>query len=299
MVGGGFDRAREAVETFVEERFREGDLAGVVAGDKMVGGRLTSVREEILSYVRQVKPRGESRVRMIEMTRELPRFLEEEEVLRVARNEAEPVQRAANRACNDDNTICEWAVEAVRSKALRLASSIQKETQETLTTVNGLASGLARVPGPKTIVFLSNGFAAFGLETSLRHVVGQTARAGARVYAIDVRGLNRSGGAIIDSPTFADTAGGSAGFDALADGVNSLAVDTGGLMIRNENNIGRALGEIADDAGTYYVLGYQPTDTNFDGKYRKIEIRVKGDDVRVRARQGYLALDPSQMTVPR
>jgi VWFA-related protein len=69
-------------------------------------------------------------------------------------------------------------------------------------------------------------------------------------------------------------------------------------MIRNENNVGRALDTIAVDSGTYYVLGYQPANTTFDGKYRKIEIRVKRPGVKVRARQGYLALEPSKMLVP-
>ena len=295
--GGGFDRARKAVEDFVRDRFREGDLAGVVAGDKMVGGRLTSVRAEILSNVSQVKPRGENRARLIDMTREWPRFIDEEEVLRVARSEPEPLGRATQRACSDDSTACDVAEQAVRGKASRLGSFIQKETLETMQTVNGLASGLARVPGPKTIVLLSNGFPAFGVETSLRTLVGQTARAGARVYAIDVRGLNRDGGAILDSPTFTDLSG-PPRFDVLTDSVNSLAVDTGGLMIRNENNIGRALAHVAADAGTYYVIGYQPANTTFDGKYRRVEVRVKQPNLKVRARQGYLALDPSKMTVP-
>jgi VWFA-related protein len=296
--GGGFDRARKAVETFVAERFREGDLAGVVADGKMIGGRLTSLRPEILSYVRQVKPRTDSRNRSIEMSREWPRFRNEEEVLQVARRIDEVTQRVVTRACSEDPDACQMADSMVDQKAARLASTIQKESFETFNTINGLAAGLARVPGPKSIVFLSNGFASFGLETTVRNVVGQAARAGARVYAIDVRGLDRGGGAILDAVTIDDAAGGPPVFDALADGVNSLAVDTGGLMIRNENNIGRALGEIAEDAGTYYVLGYQPANTNFDGKYRKIEIKVKRPDLRVRARQGYLALDPSKMTVP-
>jgi tetratricopeptide (TPR) repeat protein len=70
-------------------------------------------------------------------------------------------------------------------------------------------------------------------------------------------------------------------------------------MIRNENNIGRALGQIAEDAGRYYVLAYQPANANFDGKYRPIQVRVKREGVRVRARRGYLALPPARMTVPK
>ena len=77
-----------------------------------------------------------------------------------------------------------------------------------MTSINALASGLARIPGPKTVVFLSDGFVTQQVETTLRSVVGQTARAGARVYAIDVRGLNRVGNAgIIDQAQVNDEAG--------------------------------------------------------------------------------------------
>ena len=297
--GGGFDRARTAAETFVREQLPPGDMAGVLAGDKMIGGRLTSNRAELLSYVRQVKPRGESRARTIELTREWPRFRNEEEALEVARRINEVTQRVVTRACSDDPDACMMADSMVDQKAARLAAGIQQQSHETFAALNGLATGLARVPGPKTVVFLSNGFPTFGLENTLRTVVGQTARSGARVYAIDVRGLNRGGmGDRLDAATFDDAVGGPPAFDALENGVNSLAVDTGGMMIRNENNIGRALTQIAADAGTYYVIGYQPSNTAFDGKYRKIEIRVRRPGLTVRARQGYLALEPSKMLVP-
>jgi Ca-activated chloride channel homolog len=70
------------------------------------------------------------------------------------------------------------------------------------------------------------------------------------------------------------------------------------MMIRNENNIGRALDTIAADTGQYYVLAYQPANANFDGKYRPIEVRVKRPGVNVRARRGYLALEPTKMLLP-
>ena len=297
--GSGFSRAREAVEEFIMKRFREGDLAGVVAGGTMVNGRLTSVRNELISSVKSVKPDTDQRNLMIEMTREWPRFRDEEEALQVARNNRQAVQAATTRACGDDPSACQMADSAVRNKAQRIAALVQKATFDTFNAINALASGLARIPGPKTVVFLSDGFNTSGVETALRTAVGQTARAGARVYAIDVRGLNRgSQRNMMDAAAADDAAGGTPQIDGLADGVNSLAIDTGGMMIRNENNIGRALDTIASDTGTYYVLGYQPANTAFDGKYRKIEIRVKRPGLRVRARQGYLALEPANMLVP-
>jgi VWFA-related protein len=297
--GGGFDRARKAVEDFVRDRFREGDVGGVLAGDKMVNNRLTSVRQELLDAVKQVKPRNDTRTRYIELTREWPRLMNEEEALRIARGERQWMQPAIARACAEEPEQCPVADSAVQQKAQRLSGEIQRASMTTLTSLNGLASGLARIPGPKSVVFLSDGFVAQEVETTLRSVVGQTARAGARVYAIDVRGLDRAGQRnLIDQSQVDDPAGAVIRTDSVADGPNSVAVDTGGLMIRNENNIGRALDRIAEDAGRYYVLAYQPSNANFDGKYRPIQVRVKREGLRVRARRGYLALPPSRMLTP-
>lgn len=297
--GGGFDRARKAVEDFISARFKDGDLAGILAGDKMLNNRLTSVRQELLDAVKQVKPRSDARTRFVELTREWPRLLNEEEALRIGRGEREPLQFAVTRACGDDPEQCPIAESAVRQKGAKMGAEIQRASLETLSTINGLASGLARVPGPKTVVFLSDGFVAQEVESTLRSVVGQATRAGARFYAIDVRGLNRVGGAgIIDQFQVEDSAGPVTKFDGLADGPNSLAVDTGGLMIRNENNIGRALERVAEDSSRYYVLAYQPSNSIFDGRYRPIQVRVKRDGVRVRARRGYLALPPSRLLIP-
>lgn len=296
--GGGFDRARAAAAAFIRDRFRDGDLAGVVAGSSLVNNRLTTVREELVAAVHGVKPRADSRNRQIELTREWPRLLNEHEAAEIVRNRKDAIDRAVMRAIQDDPA--EPDPEGrVRHKAQRLMLDIRRATLETLNALNGLASGLARMAGPKTIVFLSDGFSISGVDTTLRGVVGQAARAGARVYAIDVRGLNRGRGAgIIDQELVDNELGGPPSFDAQADGPNSLAVDTGGMMIRNENNIGRALDTIAADANRYYVIGYQPANTAFDGKYRQIDVRVKREGVRVRARRGYLALEPSKMLTP-
>src|SRR5918993_1299287 len=299
--GGGYDGARKAVEDFIRDRFQEGDLGGILAGDKMINNRLTSVRQELLDAVKQVKPISDARSRFTELTREWPRLLDEEEAVRIARNEREPLQRAVGRACSDDPDACRLAPAdmQVRAKAQRMQQMIHLASGQTMTALNGLASGLAKMPGPKTVVFLSDGFVTMDVETTLRTVVGQAGRAGARIYAIDVRGLNRGGNAgIIDQKQVEDSFGPTTKFDSVADGPNSLAVDTGGLMIRNENNIGRALETIAADANRYYVLGFQPVNTTWDGKFRAVQVRVKRDGVRVRARKGYLAIEPARMTPP-
>ena len=40
---------------------------------------------------------------------------------------------------------------------------------------------------------------------------------------------------------------------------------------------------------TYYLLGYQPTNTAQDAKFRKVSVKVKRGKYTVRARSGYTA----------
>lgn len=299
--GSGFERSRDAVRAFIKSQFRDGDLGGVVAGSRMVNNRLTSIRAELEDAVGTVKPLADQRSRMVEMTREWPRLRDESEVLAIAREDREAIQRATIRACTDDPSACQGTAAdmMVRDKARRLAGDIQRASRDTLSAMTALAGGLARIPGPKTIVLLSSGFVVPEVESTLRATVGQATRAGARIYAIDARGLNRGTSADLgDRPAADSTVSAPARFDIGLDGPNSLAVDTGGIFIQNENNIGRALSQIADDANRYYVLGYQPDNLTLDGQYRPIEVRVKRPGVTVRARRGYLALPASQLLTP-
>jgi VWFA-related protein len=158
--GGGFDRARKAVDEFIRDRFKDGDLAGILAGDRMINNRLTSVKHELLEAVTQVKPRTGNRTRLLELTREWPRLLDFEEAIRIARNEVDVVTRAVSRACADDPDVCKRGdPEAmVRAKAVRIQQDVHQAANQTLAALNGLASGLAKVPGPKTVVLLSDGF---------------------------------------------------------------------------------------------------------------------------------------------
>jgi Tfp pilus assembly protein PilF len=188
----------------------------------------------------------------------------------------------------------------VLEKARRLNSQTQLASLKTLSAAEALASGLARMPGSKTVVFFSEGFFLNDQVAALRHAVGMAARAGARFYSIDARGLNKGSASseIMDQAVVSDGYGAQQTFDTHADGINSLAVDTGGFAIRNENNFGRALDEIQQDSGTYYVVSYTPSNTMFDGKYRAIDVGVDRPGVKVRARRGYLAVEPALLLRP-
>lgn len=46
---------------------------------------------------------------------------------------------------------------------------------------------------------------------------------------------------------------------------------------------------IVEELGTQYTLGYQPSDTKKDGKWRSIEVRVARPNLNIRTRKGYNA----------
>ena len=115
-------------------------------------------------------------------------------------------------------------------------------------------------------------------------------RASVRIYALDTRGLNRGSASsdIIAARALRSRMSAPSLGDTNADAPNSLAVDTGGYVIRNENDFGRAFTEIDRDTSSYYIVGFRTTRPP-DGKYHPIAVRVKRSGVAVRARKGYVA----------
>jgi VWFA-related protein len=295
---GGLNRTRDAVMKFIAEKFHQGDVGGVIVDGQMVNNRLTNDREQLKRAAASVKMSGELRSRQLELA-EWPRLQDDYEAWMISNGDRQALSAATMRACQEDPDACRRvSVEPlVQEKAKRLASGVRAAASLTLKVVDALSNGLARLAGPKTVVFLSEGFFLNDQESELRQATGMAARAGAHFYSIDARGLNRgsASSSIIDQPVPTAVVGAQQKFDNQSDGTNSLAVDTGGFAIRNENNFGRALDDIQKDAGTYYVVGYTPAKETFDGKYRAISVKVTRPGVKVRARRGYLAIEPAAL----
>jgi len=73
-----------------------------------------------------------------------------------------------------------------------------------------------------------------------------------------------------------------------SDILHSLADETGGKQISN-NEPAMSLREVVKNASAFYLLGYSSARNPADGKYHKIEVKVKRPGVEVRARSGYFA----------
>lgn len=72
--------------------------------------------------------------------------------------------------------------------------------------------------------------------------------------------------------------------------LGSLSQHTGGFLINNTNDLSGGFRRIDQDRRFHYLLTYTPSNQEFDGRHRRLEVKVKRRGVQVRARSGYLAV---------
>jgi VWFA-related protein len=74
--------------------------------------------------------------------------------------------------------------------------------------------------------------------------------------------------------------------------MQEMADRTGGKAFYNTNGIDEAIRKSIEDGSTYYTLAYYPENKNWNGKFRKIQVKVNQHGVKLRYRMGYYAVDP-------
>jgi VWFA-related protein len=298
LTPSAFKRLRDAADTFLRKQFRDGDVGGVVTGGRMINDRLSPRREELLETVRRLKASPERNTRFFDLN-DWPRFLSEVEAHRVERGDAEVLRQVVARAVADEGGGRFDVEGVVQQKAARLMTRVRTAANETLRTLDTLATLLGRLPGRKTVMFLTEGFFIEDGWTRLSQIVGRAAGSRVTIYTIDGRGLERSApGRDVRSGALSETdMRPLATFDTWQDAPNSAAVDSGGFVVRNTNDFAAGFAEIATDTSTYYVLGYRPTAPP-DGKFRRIEVTVRNPGFTVRARKGYVAEPAVAVSAP-
>ena len=76
-----------------------------------------------------------------------------------------------------------------------------------------------------------------------------------------------------------------------------LAKNTGGQAFYNRNDLQNSIGRSMDLGSSYYILAYTPTNTDWNGKLRKIEVKSAGKKLKLFYRRTYYALPDKHYTV--
>ncbi len=77
---------------------------------------------------------------------------------------------------------------------------------------------------------------------------------------------------------------------ASQDNLRTMSTETGGFAVTgSRQQLEAGFGRVRTETSNYYMIGYYPANEARDGKFRRIEVRVKRPGLRVIARKGYAA----------
>ena len=153
----------------------------------------------------------------------------------------------------------------------------------------------------KSIVYFASGLRLNGTDNQaqLRATTNAAIRANVSFYPVDARGLVASaplGDATRQSPGGIGVFSGTTAmatitnFQRSQDSLFALAEDTGGKALLDSNDLAAGIVQAQQAITSYYVIGYYPTNTSVDGKFRRIKIALKdGPQAKLDYRQGYFA----------
>jgi VWFA-related protein len=185
------------------------------------------------------------------------------------------------------------------------------EGDSSLSGLRAAVTGLALLPGRKSILYFTEELPITSrLQARFNALIGEANAANIAIYPVDAaglrvhskeaetaRGVNLAGAQGVgdanrgDGPLTRDLEKQSETLSSRpAAALGRLANETGGFVIDNTNDLAKGVARMQIERTTYYLLGYQPTNTALDGKFHRVTVKVKRGKVTVRARPGYVAL---------
>ena len=207
----------------------------------------------------------------------------------------------------------------MQSSMLEQFEALERD-QQGFATINGLLAvinPMRNLPGRKTIVFFSEGLALpSSVQMKFPAVISAANRANVAIYTIDAAGLRIEGGqeqaaaelnSIASQRLQQQSRGNDRGvngpytkslernedllrFDPKS-GLGQLADQTGGFLIHDTNDLTAGLRRMSDDMHGYYLITYVPKNEDYDGRFRRINVKLGRSNLDVQTRKGYYAVE--------
>jgi len=219
----------------------------------------------------------------------------------------------------------EMAVEAYRD-ALANMHAVDRDRRAAMTfaALDALARILAPVRGRKNLIWFASSFPVvlFPSAEDERHRAQTSAEyqdhlerttdlltsARVAIYPVNAQGVMsehfgeadsaRSGGSVQVGREGAQESlpeynRGAAERANTMSAMEAIAESTGGRAFFNTNDFSKVVRLAIQDGGSYYTIGYSPSNRNMDGSYRQLEVRLKRHGLRLAYRRGYYATGAS------
>jgi VWFA-related protein len=196
------------------------------------------------------------------------------------------------------------------------AADREYDARATLDALLALVRAQSQLPGRKVVLYFNPWFSVpETVKEQYSNMIGVANRANVSFYAVDPKGLTTwsqggSGrdmlagaageirdqqmkggvGEVSTSQARAEESAESALRSNPLLWLRDLSQQTGGATIAETNDLRAPLRVAMDEVRTYFEAAYSPHISTFDGKFRKITVRVDRPDVVVHTRSGYFAL---------
>ncbi len=314
---GGLHRARVAAREIVRRGLAESDLAGVATYDVTRGVRLVAnFSEDRAVLAHAIETLGAPNLVRISDALGL--------ALGVSATEARLASSSLRRS-SESLAAADLFVVALANRLRRAEEQTYRaQVMGLLESLDELGRSLRGIEGRKQILYFSTGFDSQTLigtqsatdlfqdaeaviqgrlydvdsdrrygDNHVRGTLGRMARTvsggDSVIHGVDVSGLSAIGDAQ-DTLVRADAARDTRGQDSL----QVMASETGGLLLKDRNDLADALHEILDTTSRYYVLGYQPGDLKGPGVYHKLKVKLRRKGARLSHRAGFYERVPAK-----
>jgi VWFA-related protein len=300
-------RAKSAVAEFLRSGVREGDRVSLVAtgGGAWWSTRMEAGREELVAMLKRLDGRripDTSPDRMSDFEAMRVHVFHDQQVEERVSRRFETYGVAGRSGQSSQESLAAGTGDPfVRGRATEIYFQSVARNRITLQVLQRVLMSLASTKGRKSLILVSEGFIYDPNLDEFKQVTQASRRANVAIYFLDTRGLEGTStyftaefGPPLDSRDV-----GAAFTETLeaSEGSESLASDSGGFSVKNTNDLANGVKRIAEESRNYYLLGYHPSNTAADGRFRKIEVKVAGKGLKVRARKGYYAPLPDGKSV--
>jgi VWFA-related protein len=168
-------------------------------------------------------------------------------------------------------------------------------TLGSLAAAEALSKMLSRIPGRKSVIHFTGGLPS-GDKPTMERTTGTANKFDVSFYEIDTRGLatvctdaSKAGGAVSARGVINSCLSGPQ-FDGSRSGLDTLAQDTGGALFVDLNDFTPFFKYVQDDSTGYYLLSFESSNTQHDGRYRIISVKLIGvPGGHIKYRPGYVA----------
>jgi VWFA-related protein len=170
------------------------------------------------------------------------------------------------------------AQQLAKATAAEVLIAARAESQLSFKVLKEIVLGISRVPGQRSIVLVSPGFASAETQPELDEIVNDALKAEVIINVVDPSGLSMS-----DRAQYGTARGSS---DVLVD----LSGGTGGTFFHNLNNMDEGFQKTTFPE-VFYILGFSPR--KLDGRFHKLMVTLgRPEKLSVQARRGYYAAKP-------